>query len=313
VGFGLGVQGTDPLQRWAYQGTAFRQADRLWGEARVQSGAFLLRPSLSVYDHPFTTIAQTQQRTFLAGVEERGANLGLRLPVTLQSNVYQTQLRFGLDAELRQTRVFGGELAEPTDYTSRATVSPSAVLGYRLQQNPRDLVPNTGVVLSLQGEVDTWTSEGAESRGLVASLDTYLPVLRSIHTGLRLGARMLVQNEASIFNTGSFVPRGYGGLGASYRVEDRDDTFLHLEAEVTQPLWYIDDGLTLLPIYAKSLSVYGFGETLGAVREGPWPQTLSSVGGGLSLELRVFYGFGLDLRIGAAYRPQTGDVVTIYR
>ncbi len=315
VGFGLGVQGADPLRRWAYQGTAFWQDGRLWGEARVQSGAFLLRPSISAYDRPFSTFVQDQEgNTFLAGVEERGGALGLRLPVTLRSNVYQTRFRLSLGTEVRQTRVFGGRLREPTDFTTRATLNPRAVFGYRLQQNPRDLVPNTGIVLGLQGEVDAWTSEGGASQGLVTSVDTYLPVLRSSHTGIRLGARVLAQNEASIFGTGSFVPRGYeGGLGAGYEVDRQHGTFLQLEAEVTQPLWYIDDGFTLLPLYAKVLSVYGFAETLGTVRKDPWPQALSSVGGGVSLEVRVFYGFGLDLRIGAAYRPQTGDVVTIYR
>ena len=313
AGVGLGVQGADPLRRWAYQGTAFWQADRLWGEARVQSGSFLLRPSLSVYDRPFTALVRGRQETFLAGVEERGGAIGMRLPVTLRSNVYQTRFRLGVTADVRQTRLFGGRFSEPTDYATRATVSPRAVFGYRLQQNPRDLVPNTGVVLGLQGEVDTWTSDGEGSRGMVATVNTYLPLLRSSHTGIRLGAQMLVQNEASIFNTSSFVPRGYDGLSAGYSFENQNDTFLQLEAEVTQPLWYIDDGFTILPLYAKSLSVYGFGETLGAVGNGGWGHALSSVGGGLQLELRVFYGFGLDLRIGAAYRPQTNDVVTIYR
>jgi hypothetical protein len=314
AGIGLGMQGADPLQRWAYQGTAYWQSDRLWGEARVQSGAFLLRPSISVYDRPFTALVRDQQgTTFLAGVEERGGTLGLRLPVTLRSNVYQTRFRLALGTEVRQTRFFGGELPEPTEYRTRATLNPRAVFGYRLQQNSRDLVPNTGVVLGLRGEVDAWTSEGRESRGLVTSVDTYLPVLRSSQTGIRIGARMLMQNRASIFSTSAFVPRGYGGLGAGFTVDDRDGTFLQFEAEVTQPLWYIDDGLTLLPVYAKSLSVYGFGETLGSVRDGAWSESLSSVGGGVSLEVRVFYGFALDLRIGAAYRPRTGDVVTIYR
>jgi hypothetical protein len=161
----------------------------------------------------------------------------------------------------------------------------------------------------VRGEVDAWTEgQVASSRGLVASVDTYLPVLRAHHTGIRLGARALLQNRSSVFNTGTFVPRGHS---SAQRLPS--GPFLQFEAEVTQPLWYIDDGLTIVPFYAKALSVYGFGETLGRVEGGQWERGLSSVGGGVSLTVRVFYGFNLDLRVGAAYRPERGDVVGVYR
>ena len=309
VGVGIGVQGADPLQRWAYQGTTYWQDGRLWGEARLQSGAFLLRPSVSGYDRAFTALVRGDdgQRAQLK-VEERGAGLGLRLPVTLQSNVYQSRLRIGLDSEIRQTRFFGDRDPLPTRYATRVTLEPQAILGYRLQQNPRDVVPNTGVVVGLQGEFDAWTDGTAASQGLVASLDTYLPLLRNSHTGLRLGARALFQNRGSIFDTGTFVPRGHSSVSRL-----PSGPFLQFEAEVTQPLWYIDDGLTIVPFYAKALSVYGFAETLGSVDGGQWTRRLSSVGAGISLTSRVFYGFDLTFRVGAAYRPARDDVVAVYR
>ena len=308
VGVGLGVQGGDPLQRWAYQGTAFWQDGRLWGEAEVQSGAFLLRPSVAAYDRPFSALVRDGGTRRGVTVEERGVGVGAELPVTLSSNVYESRLRMGVNADVRQTRLYGGAVAEPTAYTTRATLEPQMTVGYRLQQNPRDLVPNTGVVLGLQGEADVWTDGPEASRGLVASVDTYLPVLRDSHTGIRLGVRSLVQNRGSVFSTGTFVPRGHSSV-------DRlpSGPFLQFEAEVTQPLWYIDDGATLLPLYAEALALYGFGETLGSVDGGRWQRTLSSVGGGVSLRMRLFYGFRLALRVGAAYRPETDDVTAVYR
>ena len=308
VGVGLGVQGVDPLQRWAYQGTAFWQDGRLWGEAKVQSGALLLRPSVAAYDRPFSAFVQEGGTRRAVAVEERGAGLGLQLPVTLASNVYQSRLRIGLDADVRQTRIYGGAVAEPTDYTTRATLEPQVTVGYRLQQNTRDLVPNTGVVLGLQGEADVWTDGPEASRGVVASVDTYLPVLRSSHTGIRFGVQSLVQNRGAVFSTGRFVPRGHSSV-------DRlpSGPFLQFEAEVTQPLWYIDDGTTVLPVYAEALALYGFGETLGSVEGGRWQRELSSLGGGMSLRVRLFYGFRFDLRVGAAYRPEANDVTAIYR
>lgn len=308
IGVGLGVQGVDPLQRWAYQGTTYWQDGRLWGEAEVQSGAFLLRPSVAAYKRPFAALVRDGSDRRAVAVEERGAGVGLQLPITLASNVYQSRLQLRLDADIRQTRIYGGVISAPTSYTTRATLEPQATLGYRLQQNPRDLVPNTGVVLGLQGETDVWTDGRDASRGLVASIDTYLPLLRNSHTGIRLGVRSLIQNRGSVFNTGTFVPRGHSSV-------DRlpSGPFLQFEAEVIQPLWYIDDGMTLLPLYAEALALYGFGETLGSVEGGRWQRALSSVGGGLSLRFRFFYGFRFDLRVGAAYRPEADDVTAVYR
>jgi len=309
LGLGLGVQGADPLQRWAYRANAYWQDGRFWGEADLQTGTLLLRPSLSLYDRAFTTFVRDDNQRVQVKVEERGADLGVQLPVSLESNVYQTQFRVGMDAEIRQTRFFGPSLPRPTSFATRATLEPRAVFGYRLQQNPRDVVPNTGTVVGAQAEIDAWT-EGPlpSSQGLIASVDTYLPVLRETHTGIRLGARALLQNRGSIFNTETFVPRGHSSVERL-----PSGPFVALEAEVTQPLWYIDDGFTLLPLYAKALSVYGFGEPLARLVRAEWRRTLSSVGGGVSLSVRVFYGFNLDLRIGAAYRPERGDVVGISR
>ncbi len=309
VGVGVGVQGADPLQRWAYRATSYWQTGRLWGEARLESGAWLLRPSVSLYDRAYSTLARDARgQRFTVPVEERGATMGFRLPVTLRSNVYQSHLQMSLDTQVRQTRLFGDPLPEPTDYRTRVTVRPEVAWRYRLQQNRRDVVPNTGLVLGGRAEIDAWTDERANGHGGLAQLDVYVPALRTLHTGVRVGVRALFQSREAVFNTGSFVPRGHSSVQ-----QLPSGPFLQFEAEVTQPVWYIDEGVTLLPFYAKALSVYGFGETLGQVEQGRWREAVSSVGGGLRLECRVFYGFDLDLRVGAAYRPGPNDVVTIYR
>jgi hypothetical protein len=243
------------------------------------------------------------------GAEERGAELGLQLPITLESNVYRSLLRFRLNTDVRQTRFFGGPIPEPTDYTTRLTLTPSVTAGYRLQQNPRDVVPNTGIVVGAQGEFDAWTERGPGSQYVLPFLDGYVPVLRSSNTGVRLGARALFQSDEALLNTTTFVPRGHG---EEANVLD-SGTFLQLEAEVTQPLWYIDDGTTLFPFYAKVLSVYGFGETLGRIDDGTWRHAVSSIGGGLSLQTRLFYTFDLDLRLGVAYKPQAQEIAAIAR
>jgi len=317
VGVGLGVAGNDPLGRWRYRGTAFWQDGRLWGSATVQSGRWLLRPSLTVFDTPETVPAtiQTDQgsRSARFGFEERGVSVGTRLPIRLQSNVYQSVVAFSLGAEYRQTRFFGDAVGvlEPEDarrltrWRDRATLSPQAVWGHRLQQNPRDLVPNQGLIVRSSAEVDAWTDGVPASRAFVSEADLYLPLVLRGHTGVRLGAGFLTQNARSVVGTDQFVPRGYEdvALGAG--------SFVRLGAEITHPVWYIDDGSTLVPFYAKALYGYGFGQTLTAVDEAG--SFRSSVGGGIGLQFRLFYLLDFDLQIGAAFRLEPGEVDLVWR
>lgn len=209
LGAGLRVQGADPLQRWAYRASAFYQAGQPWGEAFVQTGRYALHPSLNVYDRPFWVNRLDASGAQRVGIEERGAELGLRLPVRLQSNVYQTSASFFLGSELRQTRRLGDDSAPTSAFRTRLTLNPAAFLAYRLQANPRDLVPNTGVTLSTTAELDAW-ADGRASRGLRSELRAYLPWLRVQNTGLSLGAGLLAQN-AGVYDADDFVPRGYEG------------------------------------------------------------------------------------------------------
>lgn len=303
---GVEVAGADPLKRWAYRGTTYWQDARFWGEARVESGRFLLRPALEAYNR-----AARLSRGGEVGVEERGLGLGLRLPVTLRSNVYQSLLRIGLETQLRQTRFYGGPLEQATPYSTRLTFNPSAAFGYRLQQNPRDLMPNTGVVVSTEGEFDGWVdadrpeTTGAH-RALVSGLSVYLPTFRDTHTGLRLGVGFLTQNRPTVGTTG-FVPRGYDQSALP------GGTYLRFDAEMVQPLWYIDDGLSLIPFYAEALSLYGFGQSLGRTTGSGWQEVASSVGAGIGLRARLFFLFDFNFRFGFAYRIGRDDVTPVFR
>jgi len=317
VGIGLGLAGNDPLQRWRYRGNAYWQDGRFWGSAMVQTGRWRLRPSLSVYNTPDVVPRRVRTpqgpRVVGLGFEERGVSLGTRLPIRLQSNVYQSVLTLSLGSEYRQTRFFGNaaEALEEagvsglTRWRDRITLTPRTVLGYRLQQNPRDLVPNQGLVLRSVAEVDAWTDGVSASRALRTELDLYLPLGLQRHTGVRLGMGVLTQNAGAVLGTSQFLPRGYEdtSLGAG--------SFVRVGAEVTQPLWYIDDGSTLIPLYAKALYGYGFGQTLTSLDDAGAYR--SSVGAGLGFQFRFFYLIDVDLQVGAAFRLGPGDVDLVWR
>ena len=104
------------------------------------------------------------------------------------------------------------------------------MIGYQLQQNPQDIVPNDGLVLGARAETDLWVRQGPASRYLIPQLDVYLPSVRPSNTGIRLGARGLVQNRNALLNTNAFAPRGYDVNALP------DGVYVQLEAEGIQPL-----------------------------------------------------------------------------
>lgn len=301
VGVGVGIQGTDPLQRWAYGLEGWVQDATAWGEASLAFSGMTPQPSLRVFRRPIAIADGVR-------LQETGVGVDATLPITIASNVYQTlgRIRVGIDA--RRTQVVRDN--RPNDQANdRLTLKPSVALGYRLQANPRDLIPNRGLLLQGTAVHDLWTASSAQPQhGVVGELVTYLPVLTRTNTGVQLRAGVVAQREGNEFGLRRFLPRGYENLDL------QEGSFLRFRAEVVQPLWFVDDGMMLVPIYLKSLYTYGFGSTLtrfeDAAQRGP---RVSSVGVGLGARIRLFSVLDLDLRIGGAYRPREGDVVFVGR
>ncbi len=312
-GYGLAIHGTDPLQRWTFGAEGFYQKDRFWGNLAVRTSVVPFFPMLRLFRRPETVRvnlvdAQGQsQGVVRVGREVRGGDLTFSLPVTLASNIHRTSLLLSVQGGYRQERLFDDDGRYLTAFTERYTVSPFVSLAYRLRQNIRDLVPHQGLVLAGFAERDV-ASEGRAGRAAhIGQAHLYLPWLAGINGGLRLHASVLDQNQGGIFNLDAFLPRGY---------EDEfldSGTYARYGLEYLQPLWFVDNGLFILPIYIKALYAYGFGERLeqigGTGGRGPF----TSVGAGLGLQVRVFYVVGLTLRIGLARRLEAGDWQAIYR
>lgn len=294
---GVAVAGADPLLQWTYTSEAFYRANRLWGNAEVQSGRYLLRPRLSIYNEP-TAVRRDR------AIEERGIEWSGGVPITLERNAALTQLQVQVGSALEQARVIDGAGQALTDFTTQWVVRPAAVLGYRLETNLRDLVPNRGLVLRSVAEIDGWSSRAAR-RGWRASARIYLPFLARYNTGISFYGRLLTQTRASVLRADAVLPRGYAREGLP------GGTFGALGAEVIQPITFIDDGWTTVPLYIKSLYAYGFTEGLWGRNAQVAPR--SSFGAGLGVRCRFFYVLDLDLRIGAAIRPTSNDIRLIYR
>ncbi len=314
LGVGLVLQGADPLERWAYGGEVFYQDERAWGRLTALTSRSIVRPFITLFDLPSTVVARRVDErgqvvdTVRVGREERGVVLGARLPVSLNINVFSTTARINLQGEFEQERLFGPDGQTVAPFQSRLRLSPSAFLAYRLQRNRRDLISNTGTILSFITSIDAWRESGALRRGAITQLTQYLPLSLRRHTGVRLQAGLLTQNQGSIYNLDLFLPRGYENSFVG------EGAFLQLNLLAVQPLWYIDDGFVLLPFFFKALYAYGFAETFFPVdgRDRPWTR-LSSVGGGIGLQYRFFYRFDFDLRIGASYLLEAKRWEATYR
>ena len=302
MGFGIGVamQGTDPLQEWTYYGEGILQRSRLWGELGMQWGGNILRPSVRYSNRPRTINAiirdgsTTMEQRLIR--RRREASFGIRVPVTLEENVFRSSITGSLSINFREDQFVDDNFQALTRKTNRATLSPALIFGYKIQRNVRDLTPNNGVRLRLFSDIDVSVDGGSLERAFIGLGDVYLPFLSRFNTGLRFNSGVVVQNNPSIFNLDFFKPRGREDIfipkGTSYRYG----------FTATQPILYIDDGLFLLPVYFKAAYVYGFAEHL--ITPGPDSEEYSSFGFGLGLQLRLFYTFDFDLRLEAAYLPE---------
>jgi len=298
VGWGLGIQGTDPLQTWSYGAEAWMQDASLWSEASVQYAGIAPRPSLNLFRRP--TLLGPGAR-----LEEEGAGVGIDAPVTFASNVYQSVGRFGMDMEWRRTRLVRDGQAEGR--VQRATLEPSATIGYRLQQNPRDLIPNSGLLFSGASTHDVWT-DGADQQGVLGLVSAFVPLLSRWNTGIRLGAGVVSQRRGTEFGLGTFLPRGNEDFSLP------SGTFVRWKGEILQPLAFVDNGLVTVPVYLKAVYAYGFGSTVTRASNvfGGGPR-VSAIGAGLGARIRLFSVADFDLRLGLAYDVEDRGVTVVYR
>ncbi len=311
LGGGMGLEWSDPLQYWTARTNLYYQNETLWGRAQVRTSRFLIRPAAEIFRTPSTVVVRRaegeQVDTLRVGREERGVGAAMRLPVVLASNVYWTAAAATAGAEYRTERLFGrdGATLRPTE--GRVTVRSSASLTVRMQANPRDIQPNTGLTLSAASAVDVWSEHDHPSSWLRVEAGLYLPVFRESSTSVKLYGSLLAQSGEARNDLTTFLPRGYETenlfLGAG--------TFGKGGVELTRPLWYVDDGFILPPVYFKALYAYGFAESMQGLAGAATRRTVAGAGGGV--ELRLFHSLDVSVRWAPVYRFGSSDWSITYR
>ena len=301
VGPGLTLQGADPLRRWAYALGAHYQAERMWYSLGLATHLGGVRTDLEVYTEPGTAVVVSGERVAAetVGQEHRGARLGLSLPVFADSNIRNTTLHVALAGTFSENRLFalpGKTLPqvplEWRSFKSRLTLGPTVYLRYRTSRNVRDLMSNSGTTLSVSADWDLWEEREGDRSGMTARVAQYFSLSHRTHTGIRLRATLVAQSIPGIYNLEYFAPRGYEYEHFSAR------SYVGLDGLVMQPLWFIDNGLVLLPIYLKVLFAYGFAEFLYGSES---DVRYRAVGAGLGLQLRLIHHLNLEFRLGCSY------------
>lgn len=236
---GLGLEGTDPLQRWVYMAHGFYRQDRLWGSLWLSYGGWSFRPGLFLYDLPSSALVRFSDGAIRrVGRERRGVAVSANLPVLLESNVYSSWLLLTLIGRSEQERYFWHRQSDhPTLLRdTRQTVEPIVTVAYRLQQNLRDLMPNQGLSWTTRALWDLRRTTLARREAYRSSLHVYLPLLARYNVGLRLEAGLLWQNRGDVLDLTTFLPRGWEDAFLGH------GTFGRLGTLALVPVKFIDSG-----------------------------------------------------------------------
>lgn len=306
LGVGLAMQGTDPLQRYAWYSEGIIQKNRLWGEIGLQSGALSFRPGVKVERRPTTVDAIVQGQSGVQRVirDRISWSASATLPFTIEQNVHRTSFIPSVSLVYRSDRFMDDELSLLQERRGRLAVQPSFFFGHRMLRNPRDIWPTSGRFVSWFSDIELNRDVGQKQRGSIASANVYLPLMRRSNTSIRLDAGHLYQNRAGIFGLRFFKPVGW---------EDAlvvDEHYGRLGLRIRQPITFPDNGWLTIPVFIRAVYLKGGAEVIARLYD--TSERYSTISAGLGVKFRVWHFFDVDVSWDAAYRLQTREWDTVW-
>lgn len=301
LGIGLAMQGTDPLQRFAWYTEGIVQKNRLWGEVGVQTGKYAFRPGVKVERRPTTVDAIVNGVDGVQRVirDRISWSVSGTLPYTIEQNVHRTSLIPSLSLSYRSDRFMDDGLSILQERRGRLALQPSLFVGRRMLRNPRDIWPTSGQFVSVFTDLELTRDVGDKRRGSITSLNAYVPVLRVTNTSIRLDVGHLYQSNAGIFGLRYFKPTAWQDAPV------RDDHYGRLGLRIRQPIAFPDDGWLTLPVFVRALYLKAGLESVIRLEDTNQRFTTASIGVGV--KFRIFHFFDLDISWDAGYRLQTEE------
>ncbi|NGP77910.1 hypothetical protein G3570_14775 [Balneolaceae bacterium YR4-1] len=303
-------------QAYSLELTGYEQ--RLWYDFSYRNKTYYPGFKASIFSEPaFRTLnfSSDQGNFSLPAVrQERSFALSVPLTYNLERNVYFSS--FTIEPELRRSQIRylpTGSGSAFSDFGNLTIGNLFSSLRYKLQQNIRDVQPNTGLVLF--GEIEHYFSSTdlifnvnnqqfrqsfLKPTALRGGFYTYLSPLKQWNQSLRVSLLGITQT-AGVFDNQFLVSDGF-----SESVFPTANNALSLGTRYTVPLIFPDDGGLLLPLYLSNIYLVGFTNTVAdASGRITLDQTRTVIGAGIRARFRLS-NLALDIGVGVGYEPTRG-------
>ncbi len=300
---GAVAEGGDVLRRHAWRAELSWANERLWGELLYRNSTFWPGYQTELYYRPLTTA----RGLFI----NRGAILSLPFSYSFDSRSRSSYLLFRPGVRAREIRAHqlspvNGQTPEVNrDWLTDISVRASLTLALGLQQNIRDIHPNTGTIFFTQAEQFVYSDREAEVAGIRGGIIQYLTPLMRYNHNLTLRAEALTQTRTRLYSTSGLV---YDGFSGNILAGLRNAGNLH--ARYSLPLRYVDDGLITVPFFLDRIYLSlnaNYVADLNRIDS----DNFSTVGRAVyGAELRAnvrFFNLPLDLGIGVGFEPTRSE------
>ena len=311
--FGLSLHSNSTLSDQAYSADLSYVEDRGWYELSYRNTTFYPGFKTRIFSRPsYLSIPTQNQQQFITLLrQERSLALSVPLQYRFDQNIYSTGLF--LEPEFRQSQFRFFDIAAANASSGFANISIANLYGqfnYRLQQNIRDLQPNSG--LFVYGELEHYLSAESlqfstltgsfnftfnEPTAVRGGLYTFLSPFRRWNQSLRLGIQGVSQS-GFLFDNQSIVSDAF-----SEAVLPGSPNLLSFDSRYTIPITYADDGGFLLPLYLSSIYLVAYSDTVVDPTLDGWVEGSRSVFGlGIRARFRIS-NLSFDIGVGYGYEP----------
>ncbi|WP_138431088.1 PD40 domain-containing protein [Fodinibius saliphilus] len=303
--WGLSLHSTNTLSNQSYSAEVTFSENRFWYDLSYRNKGFYPGFRTRIYREPSYNFAQLQNsnQSITLLREERGGSISVPLPVTITQNTFFTSLF--IEPEFRYSQLKFTDLTTnsfTTNFSNTAIGNIYGQFNFRLQQNIRDVQPNSGALIYAEiehyfdsGAIDKFGIPSREPTALQGGLFTYLSPLKRWNQSLRLGIKGITQSGL-IYNNQDIVSDAF-----SEPVSPTSNNLLSFSSRYTVPLLNADDGGFLLPLYLNNIYLVGFTDTIVDPLADNWQQETRTVFGlGLRTRFRIS-NMTFELGVGVGY------------
>jgi len=305
---GISLHSVNTLSTQSYSADLSYFKTRGWYDITYRNKTFYPGFRLRAFNEPSYRSASG---IGILGRQERSLALSVPLQLDLNQNIYSTS--FFIEPEIRrsQLRFFDADFHNSiSDFANITTGNIYAQFNYRLQQNIRDVQPNTGLILFsevehyLTGDELTFgvsnneiTFSSPSATALRGGIYGFVAPLKRWNQSLRVGVRGLTQSGL-LFDNQSMVSDGFSEL-----VYPNSQNLLSFDTRYTIPLFYVDDGGLLLPLYLSNIYLVTFSNTVTDPTFSNWyddSRTVFGIGVRTSFQLS---NLRFNIGVGFGYEP----------